>query len=230
MKRDLPWRTIWNQVEQNSCSTFASIRNSVNEFCSNILSSSPSETGSISYTCFWFDKFLTRSISATFSIFWRVLATQQILSATHLWVATRNLRNVVLEVSFEKRSVSKHFLKLINNSCIILANPWTHTTSHHMHFDTQWKLVGNSLVVWMTLFNLHTQRNRRIHAMNQWEYSNIWVASSNSRSSCFVRGLQTLENNKNLGATPVGFHFFYLEFGTSDETLNMVFELLLPDQ
>ena len=32
----------------------------------------------------------------------------------------------------------------------------------------------------------------------------VWEASSNRRSSCFIRGLQTLENNKNLGATALG--------------------------
>ena len=53
-------------------------------------------------------------------------------------------------------------------------------------------------------------------------------ANSNSRLSCFIRGLHTLENNKNLEATPLGFHYS-LVLGPPDETLKLRFELLRPN-
>ena len=53
----------------------------------------------------------------------------------------------------------------------------------------------------------------------------VWEASSNNRSSCFIRELQTLKNNENIGATMLGFHYF-LAIRTPDETLKFVFELL----
>ena len=49
----------------------------------------------------------------------------------------------------------------------------------------------------------------------------VWEENSNSRLSCLIRGLQTLENNKNVEATPLSFHYFVVF-----ETLKRVFELL----
>ena len=53
----------------------------------------------------------------------------------------------------------------------------------------------------------------------------VWQASSNTRLSCFIRGPQTLENNKNVGPSPLGFHYF-LVFEAPDEMFKLAFELL----
>ena len=46
----------------------------------------------------------------------------------------------------------------------------------------------------------------------------VWKSSSNTRLSCFIKELETLEKNKNLEASPLGFHNL-LVFGIHNETL-----------
>lgn len=111
-------------------------------------------------------------------------------------------------------------LKFIDYLWINSGNPWTHTKSPWIHFDRQCKPVGKLLVIWITFLNLHSQINNKQVIL-------VWKVSSNTLLSCFIRGLQTLKNNKSLGASPLDFHCFLHVFGTPDERLKLKFELLL---
>ena len=53
----------------------------------------------------------------------------------------------------------------------------------------------------------------------------IWEASSDTRLSCFISGLQPVENMKKLGTPSLSFYYFVV-FGTPDETLKIMFKLL----
>ena len=80
-----------------------------------------------------------------------------------------------------------YFLKLVDYSWIILANPWARTISHACIFiDTQWKLVGKSLVISIIFLHLHVQLNE----------TNMQQIGGNTR-------LRTLQRIKILGR-----HFF----------------------
>ena len=76
-------------------------------------------------------------------------------------------------------------------------------------------VVAPMLVIYITFLNLHIQTNETLIKLMG---TLVWETNSNTRLSYFIRGLQTLENNKNLEATPTGFHYL-LMFGISDETL-----------
>ena len=57
-------------------------------------------------------------------------------------------------------------------------------------------------------------------------YCFIWEAISKTRASCFIRGSKHLETIKALGLRPRAFITFSV-FGTPDETLALVFDILL---
>ena len=93
---------------------------------------------------------------------------------------------------------------------------------------TKWILNIHSFTIWIKNEQLPVDRTfwwpilgKKFHEI----FTLVWEAISKTRASCFIRGFKHLETIKVLGLRPRAFICFSV-FGTPDETLALVFDIL----
>ena len=119
----------------------------------------------------------------------------------------------VFHIWTDKWNFCKGFRKLVNDSCFMVTNPWTHTTSDAcMHFDTQWKPVVNS-----------TNWRSGLHLLIYIFKSMKQTCNKSLGTFVFYEGTPNTQKQQNHGATLYGF-CLCLVFETPDETIKLVSE------
>ena len=94
---------------------------------------------------------------------------------------------------------------------------------------TKWILNIHSFTIWIKNEQLpvdHTFWWPFLRKKFHETFTLVWEAISKTRASCFIRGSKHLETIKALGLRPRAFICFSV-FGTPDETLALVFDILL---